>query len=176
MPICRVCKEKLQPKITTENIEWCMPSKNYYYHVKCYKEWKADLPSDDELALWITRITSFLGQDLKVSYNYKKCENQITKYVESKKYTPKGIYFALKYFYEVKKNSWEKSNDGIGIVPYIYEESRKYWTEQERKQKGFMEALEKQLEERQNREVVKIRRPQTKKAKTKYSLDDVGGE
>ena len=88
----------------------------------------------------------------------------------------KGIYFALKYFYEVKKNAWDKGHGGIGIVGYVYQDSVEYWTEQERKQRGFMEALEKQLEGRQTREVVKIKRPQTKKAKTKYSLDDVGGE
>lgn len=171
MPKCRICH---QP-IDKNGNDWCMPSVNYYYHIKCYNDWKATEPDPDELKLWIDRITSFLGQDLKVSYNYKKCENQITKYIKTNKYTAKGIFFALKYFYEVKHNSWEKSNDGIGIVPYIYEESCNYWTEQERKQRGFVQGIEQQLAERQKRKVIKVKRTETKKSKQKYSLDDIGG-
>ena len=33
----------------------------------------------------------------------------------------------MKYWFEVKNGSIEKSNGGIGIVPYIYEDARKYY-------------------------------------------------
>ena len=38
--------------------------------------------------------------------------------------TAKGMYFALKYFYEIKKGDVSKSENGIGIIPHIYEDSR----------------------------------------------------
>lgn len=72
--------------------------------------------------------------------------------------TYKGIYLSLKYWYDVKKNGIERSNGGIGIVPYIYKEASAYWKqigpkrvpkiEQEevvityRKRKSILESLE----------------------------------
>ena len=42
------------------------------------------------------------------------------------------------YFYEVKRNSLDKSNDGIGIVPWVYQEAYNYyyslWEAQNRNQ------------------------------------------
>ena len=34
---------------------------------------------------------------------------------------------ALTYFYEVKGNSIEKANGGIGIIPYIYKDAYNYY-------------------------------------------------
>jgi hypothetical protein len=31
------------------------------------------------------------------------------------------------YFYEIKGNSIDKANGGIGIVPYVYEDAKKYF-------------------------------------------------
>ena len=42
-------------------------------------------------------------------------------------YTYSGIYKTLKYFFEVRGNSLEKANGGIGIVPYVYNEAYTYW-------------------------------------------------
>jgi hypothetical protein len=34
---------------------------------------------------------------------------------------------ALTYFYEIKGNSIEKANGGIGIIPYIYKDAYNYY-------------------------------------------------
>lgn len=34
---------------------------------------------------------------------------------------------ALEYFYIIKKNSTKKSNNNIGIIPYVVEEAREYY-------------------------------------------------
>ena len=151
-----------------------MPSRNYYYHVKCYEDWRASQPLVDNE--WVPMIYDFLSRDLKVSYNYFLCESQRKKFLKENKCTNKGIYFALKYFYEIKHNDWNKGHDGIGIVPYIYKESTEYWINEEHKKRGFINAIEQQLKERTSRETVKIKRPQKKKEKVKYNLDDIGGE
>lgn len=42
-------------------------------------------------------------------------------------YTYSGMLKALVYFYEVKKNDVSKANDGIGIIPYIYNDAYNYY-------------------------------------------------
>ena len=56
-----------------------------------------------------------------------KIEKQIETYHEKNKYTYSGIHKTLIYFFDVRGNSIEKANGGIGIVPYVYEDARKYW-------------------------------------------------
>lgn len=56
---------------------------------------------------------------------------QIQKYLqEHPEYTYSGIRRTLEYFYEVKHNSIEKANGGIGIVPWVYEEAKQYYYNQ----------------------------------------------
>ena len=169
---CRTCKQYFDTDAIPRE-EWMLSSHGHYHHTKCYNDWKASQPKNDDE--WIPRIYDFLTRDLKVNYNWYLCDSQRKKFLKEGK-TNKGIYFALKYFYEVQKNPWDKGHGGIGIVGFVYQDSVQYWTEQERKQRGFMQAIEEQLNERQNREVVKIKRPQSKKEKIKYRLEDVGGE
>ena len=147
--------------------DWIMPSQNWYYHKECYETWRAAPATDEE---WVEMIFDFLARDMKVSYNYHLCKQQIENYWKKEKINPKGIYFSLKYFYEIKKHPWEKGHGGIGIVPYVFDEAKAYWIEQERKKRGFMKEMESQAKERT---VVKISR--TSKRKEKYNLIDIGG-
>lgn len=56
---------------------------------------------------------------------------QIKKYLQDyPNYTYSGIRRTLQYFYEVKKNPIEKSNGGIGIVPWVYEDAKRYYYNQ----------------------------------------------
>lgn len=58
----------------------------------------------------------------------------------------RGQLLTLKYFYEVKKNSIEKSNKSIGIIPWIWTEAANYYETQQDKQKEIGEMIQKQLE------------------------------
>ena len=115
-------------------------------------------------------IYDFLARDLKVKYDYFLCEAQIKKFWKDNKINPKGIYFSLKYFYEVKKNPWV-GHGGLGIVPYVFTDAKEYWIEQERKKRGFMKQLESEAKEKT---IIKLTR--AKETKAKYNLDDIGGE
>jgi hypothetical protein len=42
-------------------------------------------------------------------------------------YTYSGIHRSLEYFYEVKGNSLDKANGGIGIVPFVYQDAYNYY-------------------------------------------------
>ena len=138
MPHCRVCKVE----IDKEKDDWIMPSKNWYYHRKCYNDWKQSTPATDEE--YRAFIYDFIARDLKVSYDYHMCKAQIDKFVKEGK-TGKGIVFTLKYFDEIKHGDWNKGHGGIGIVPFVYNEACTYWVAQERKTKGIVADIERQM-------------------------------
>ena len=83
----------------------------------------------------------------------------------TEKMTAKGIYFALRYFYGIKKNDFSKSENGIGIVSHIYEDSCNYWRDREEKDRGICEAIEQQIIEASKQEKVVVNIARTKKKK-----------
>lgn len=169
---CRICKQYFDANALKENVDWIQPSRGWYYHVQCYKDWKvADSHTDEE---WVELIYDFLARDLKVSYDWFVCEAQRKKFIKDNTFTNKGIYFTLKYFYEVKKGDVSKMNGGIGIIPYVYKEATQYWTELELRRRGTISEIEQQIRERALREVIPVVKkslPKTKK--DKWSLEDI---
>ena len=63
----------------------------------------------------------------KIDFIGARIRKQINQYIEEYHYTYSGIRKALYYFYEIKGNSIEKANGGIGIIPYIYNEAYDYF-------------------------------------------------
>ena len=167
MPECRICHMPIDKIKEKENIDWIQPSKGYYFHKECYETWKAHPATDDD---WVKMIFDFLARDLKVSYDYFLCDAQIKKFWKENKINPKGIYFTLKYFYDIKGNLFEKGHGGLGIVPYVFTEAKNYWIEQERKKHGFIKFLE---EEAKGKSIIKIIRKHD--SKEKYSLNEIEG-
>lgn len=168
MVTCRVCKEKFD---TNGDIAWIMPSKNFYYHKKCYEDWKKgkdDLhvtKTDEEYELYITEL---LQKDLKVPVDWKKVKSQLKNFVKQGK-TMKGIYYTLKYYYIVTHHSWEGSAGGIGIVPHVYEEATLYWSEFDKRKTGMLDIVREQLTERAARQTIVVKKAET--TKKKYEMD-----
>ena len=101
--------------------------------------------NDDRDALWfyIFRLFGQHSEDKPVS------DWNIT---QMQKFKKQGISYkaqllCLKYFYEVKKNTTTKSNGSIGIIPFIFEESKMYYENQARKIDEINAAIQKQLEQ-----------------------------
>lgn len=153
---CRVCHKKdIDRNADPDGESWVMPSNKWYYHRDCYFSWKKSEPLKDEE--WIDLIYDFIARDMKFTYNYHMCEAQRKQFIKDGKGTNKGIYFALKYFYEIKHGDWSKGHGGLGIIPYIYNDSCTYWAEQERRSKGIIAEIERQVRaanERQQRVIV----------------------
>lgn len=163
---CRICNQYFD----ANESDYMMPSKNYYYHKKCYESWQVE--KDDvknntvQEDLWLDATWQYLNRDLFINPNFMVVKTQWDRLL-NKKRTPKGIYFALRYFYEVKKGDKSKANGGIGIIDYIYEESVSYWAERELRGEKIVELIEQQVKERLNREKVEIKRIKpTRKKKT----------
>lgn len=89
---------------------------------------------------------------------------QITKYVTEHKYTYLEIGRALFYFFEIKQGDITKCN-GIGIVPYVMEESRKYFKDLEHK--AIMQAQEAQKLKEQEQNVIICNAPRKRRMKSR---------
>lgn len=100
--------------------------------------------NDDRDALWyyIYRLFGQHSEDKPVSdWNV----TQMMKF-KNQGMTYKGQLLTLKYFFEIKKSSIEKSNGSIGIIPWIYSEAAEYYAQKEKEQKAISDAIKAQLE------------------------------
>lgn len=173
MVTCRICKKRFD----TETEETVLIGQKSYYHKSCYDEWKgskdnAGARNQDE-NFWYEAMVDYLYRDVKLGdIDFSKIYSQWKAFIK-KGSTPKGIYFAIRYFYDVMHGDREKALGGIGIVPSIYNQSAEYWVDRENKKEGTLEAIIAQIKERDNREVKVITKKEQKKNKTKWSLDEI---
>ena len=72
-------------------------------------------------------LYDYIMKLFNISFVDPKIQKQIKKYIEENNYTYSGIKNALVYFFEIKGNSVEKANGGIGIVPYVYTQAYNYY-------------------------------------------------
>lgn len=170
---CRVCKQKfnrLDPALV-EGEYWVKPVNLHYYHKKCYEDFakkKGQIGKDgiefeaDEM-VWKAATEDYLKRDLKVSIDYKRFNSQWKRLVEKDGRTPKGIYFTLRYFYDVCRGLTEKCEGGIGIVSHVYEDATAYWGERNQRDKGIVARIEQQIKEAAAQNIVKVNLKKTKK-------------
>lgn len=170
---CRLCHQQFD---TEGNEDWVMPSKNFYYHKTCYEDWarkKNNVHSEAEETLWFDAVWQYLKKDLKIGPDYIKISSQWENFLK-KGMTPKGIYFCLRYFYEVKKGDKSKADHGIGIIPHIYQDGASYWQIKEVKEKGICDRIEQQMKEARARDTIALKKPMKNQKKRKgISLDSI---
>lgn len=117
---CIYCKQTFD----RDKYSFVQISPRRYAHVNCASIEKDRLKQEeaDKIALE-EYIMKLLGED----FVSPKVRKQLNTYIEQYQYTYSGIRKALIYFYEVKGNSKEKANGGIGIVPYVYKDAFNYY-------------------------------------------------
>lgn len=176
---CRVCKGSIDRETQIEGVDWIMPSKNYFYHKKCYEDWKRkknDIHANAEDDMWFESLKEYLAKDVKMSVDYAKITSQWKSLLKQGK-TAKGIYFAIKYFYDVRKGDPKKSENGIGIVAHIYEEGCAYWVEREQRDKGICERIANQVRQRQEQETIILKaKPHQRKKTVDLSIVEMEDE
>lgn len=146
---CRICHGIID---TDSQKDWVMPQDKWYYHQSCYDDFakkkgalkQKDLTIEADNDLWFSAVYDYLKRDLKMALNFNKFLSQWKSFLK-KGMTAKGIYFTLRYFYEVRKGDVSKSENGIGIIPFIYEEGTCYWGERNQKDKGICDRIEAQI-------------------------------
>lgn len=164
---CRICKAEIDKRTAGEDADWFKPSQRAYYHKKCYNDWKRkkdDVHSEADDEMWFESLKDFLAKDLKMAVDWAKVTSQWKTFLRQGK-TAKGIYFTIRYHYEIKHGDIRKSLGGIGIVPSIYENSKSYWIERERREENICQKIEQQVRERLAQEKIVVKRKKKEKRK-----------
>ena len=149
---CSICNETFD----RDKVETVKTSTKRYAHKSCYDKQQGTLSEEEKMKMRIFEYTRIL---FKENYNKKRIETQLAKIMKDNvEYTYSGVYKTLIYWYEVKHGDIEKSNFGLGIVPYIYQDAFRYYkalweTQQRNSNKNIADFIPKQ-------NVVKIRNPQ----------------
>jgi hypothetical protein len=117
---CVYCKQRFD----RDKFPYIQVSARRYAHQECSltEEQKISKEEQDKIDL-----ENYILKLFKVDYVDARVRKQIKQYREEFNYTYSGIRKALTYFYEVKGNSIEKANGGIGIVPYVYQNAYNYY-------------------------------------------------
>ena len=119
--ICKVCGVKFD----REKIQAVFAGARRYAHQTCMPNGElVPMPQVDKDLVALTEYAkNLLGND----YNAARVKKQIKDFKEEYGYSYSGMLKSLVYFYEVKGNSKEKANGGIGIVPFVYNDAYNYY-------------------------------------------------
>lgn len=153
---CRICQQPMDLD-TMKVEEWTKPAINQYYHTECYRDYAKkintalsknagpalEMTVDEDV--WYNAIYFYFNNDLKAPRNLSLFVPQWRQYLKQG-LTPKGIYFTLRYCYDIKGIDLRKSNGGIGIVPYMYKEATTYWAERFRRNDVVCKQIEEQVQ------------------------------
>ena len=119
---CIYCKKKFD----RDKYPFVQVSNRRYAHTECSMsddQKKAKDEQDKEA------LHNYIMKLFNTTYVDARIQKQIKQYVDEYNFTYSGIHKALIYFFEVKGNSLEKANGGIGIVPYVYQNAYNYFYE-----------------------------------------------
>lgn len=117
---CIYCKKKFD----RDKYPFVQVSNRRYAHTECsmsddQKKAKEELDKE--------ALNNYIMKLFNTSYVDARVQKQIKQYVDEYNFTYSGIQKALTYFFEIKGNSLEKANGGIGIVPYVYKNAYNYY-------------------------------------------------
>lgn len=159
MVICSVCGKKFD----RDKEPFVQTSARRYAHELCVlsKDQKEQKELSDK-----EKLENYIMKLFKEDYINPRIRKQMNEFVTKYGYTYSGMLKALNYFYEIKGNSIEKSNGGIGIIPYVYKDAYNYyyalWMAQEVNKEKDVGLFVPQIRE------IKIKNPQRKINKRNY--------
>lgn len=165
MPVCPFCGlvvDKKSEDCVKNDIQGL--NTRAYYHLKCHKlaqstkkeEWPYNLSKKDDLNVWAENIYDYFTLQLHLVPNMMKIKSQM-KHFNTRGMKYKGMFLTVRFFYEVKQvNGEDKSEGGIGIVPYLYNEAQDYWTNKVKKDTETLEQIEQQILDMKEKKIKKI--------------------
>ena len=147
MPKCPHCNNEVKEEDAIYNTKT-----KRYYHEFCYNE----LLERKQLCDYVCEL-----------FSYKKPSVRI--YQQMTSYHDKGVSYsdmllALKYFYEIKKGDINKSQGGIGIIPYVLEEAKEFATLEKLEQDKLIAKFE-QNEQIKEIKIIKVTEQHNKNKK-----------
>lgn len=115
-PICNLTFDR--------NAEEFVQMGRRYAHKMCHE---AQSAKENEEQKALKALEEYIMKMFNETYVNARIKQQLKRMVEQYHYSYSGILKTLIYFFEIKGNSIEKANGGIGIVPYVYNDARDYY-------------------------------------------------
>ena len=117
---CVYCKERFNRDIEpTVQI-----SARRYAHKECAEKFHIEKTQEEKD---LEALENYIMKLFNESYINARVRKQIKDYRQEYNYTYSGMLKTLIFWFEVKGNSIDKANGGIGIIPYIYKQAHDYY-------------------------------------------------
>lgn len=132
-------------KFDRDTVPFIKVSERRYAHVKCVQTEDSNGSISQEQKdkdAFYEMVKSIYG----VQYNYMLINTQATEFIQQYGYTWSGMTKCLYWFYKINHGSLEEGHGGIGIIPYIYDDVKKYY-------------YNLYITEQKNKEIKKLREP-----------------
>lgn len=125
---CPLCGESFD----TNEIQAVKVGARRYGHASCYpdnKDFVSMPPKKEETKEQkdMKALKAYINEIYGKSANWILITKQIKEFQKEYQYSLSGILKTLMWFYGIKGNSPEKSNGGIGIVPFAYNDAFNYY-------------------------------------------------
>lgn len=117
---CKYCGKEFD----RDKIPYTMVSARRYAHKECHENYLNNRTEEEKDQEELEKYIMILFNEPYINARIKK---QIKEYKNEYNFTDSGMLKSLKWWYEVKGNSIEKANGGLGILPYIYQDALKYY-------------------------------------------------
>ena len=85
------------------------------------------VPLADGVDQDLVKLEEYIEQLLGNDYNPARVKKQIKEFKNEYDYSYSGMLKTLIWWYEIKGNSKEKANGGIGIIPFVYKDALTYY-------------------------------------------------
>jgi hypothetical protein len=95
-----------------------------YAHKECHAKVEANKTQDEKD---YSALTDYIEKLFGIGYVSAKIAKQIRDYRVAYNYTYSGMLGTLIYWFEVKKAPIDKANNGVGIIPYVYDQAKEYY-------------------------------------------------
>ena len=121
--ICSVCKQRFD----RDKVQAVKTGARRYAHYRCKQDGELVPLPKQEIDEDLIELENYIKKLLKEDFINAKVRKQIKDFQQQYGYSYSGMLKSLIYFYEVKGNSTEKANGGIGIVPFVYKDAYRYY-------------------------------------------------
>lgn len=117
---CKYCGKEFD----RDKIECVLVSAKRYAHIECHNNYLNNRTQEEKDQEALENYIMFLFKEPFVNARIKK---QLKEYKKEYNFTDSGMLKSLKWWFEIKGNSIEKANGGLGILPYIYKDALQYY-------------------------------------------------
>ena len=118
---CVYCKGEFD----RDKLPYVQVTERRYAHKECAEKNQVN-KSQSEMDY--ETLADYIEKLFGVGFINAKVAKQIRDFRIQYNYTYSGMLGTLVYWYEIKKAPIDKANGGIGIIPYIYDQAKEYYT------------------------------------------------